>query len=148
MARFILLLVLFVVIARTFWRFVDGMVRGVSGPAAGGRRPGTPAAEASQVLEQVKDERLAELQSLLLSQQAAFNAGCIGRTLPVLFERRGRYSGQLIGRTPYNQGIHAAASPDCVGQVHDVRLLRADRQSLAGALVLSAATLDKSGVAA
>ena len=45
MARFILLLVLFVVIARTFWRFVDGLVRGVSGPAPpGGRRPGTPAA--------------------------------------------------------------------------------------------------------
>ncbi|MSO71070.1 MAG: tRNA (N6-isopentenyl adenosine(37)-C2)-methylthiotransferase MiaB [Alphaproteobacteria bacterium] len=99
-------------------------------------RPGTPAAEASQVPEQVKDERLAELQSLLLSQQAAFNAGSIGRALPVLFERRGRYSGQMIGRTPYNQGVHTAAAAEFVGQVHAVRLLRADRQSLAGALVL------------
>jgi hypothetical protein len=47
MARFILLLFLFVVIARMFWRFVDAVVRGATGPAAaqGGRRAaGTPAA--------------------------------------------------------------------------------------------------------
>ena len=45
MARFILLFILFLVIARTFWRFVDGIVRGASGAAPqGGRRAGTPAA--------------------------------------------------------------------------------------------------------
>ena len=39
-ARFLLLLALFVVIARTFWRFIDAVVRGASGPAPqGGRRP-------------------------------------------------------------------------------------------------------------
>jgi hypothetical protein len=44
-ARFILLLVLFLVIARTFWRFFDGIVRGASGAAPrGGRSPGSPAA--------------------------------------------------------------------------------------------------------
>jgi hypothetical protein len=42
MARFILLLVLAVVIARTFWRFFDGVVRGASSAAPGGRRPGGP----------------------------------------------------------------------------------------------------------
>ena len=45
LSRFLLLMVLFVVIARTFWRFVDGVVRGASGPQAqGGRRSGPPAA--------------------------------------------------------------------------------------------------------
>ena len=45
MARFILLLVLFAVIARTFWRLVDGIVRGASATTPqGGRRAGTPAA--------------------------------------------------------------------------------------------------------
>ena len=47
MARFILLLALFVVIAKMFWRFVDAVVRGAAGPAPqqGGRRAsGTPAA--------------------------------------------------------------------------------------------------------
>ena len=39
-------MVLFMVIARTFWRFVDAVVRGAGGPAAqGNRRPtGPPAA--------------------------------------------------------------------------------------------------------
>ena len=47
MARFILLLALFVVIAKMFWRFVDAVVRGATAPAAqqGPRRAsGTPAA--------------------------------------------------------------------------------------------------------
>jgi len=36
-------MVLFVVIARTFWRFVDAILRGASGPAPqGGGRPGGP----------------------------------------------------------------------------------------------------------
>jgi hypothetical protein len=40
-ARFLLLLVLFVVIARTFWRFVDAVLRGASsGAPQGGARPG------------------------------------------------------------------------------------------------------------
>jgi len=41
LARFILLFVLFLVIARTFWRFIDAVLRGVAGsPAAGGGRSG------------------------------------------------------------------------------------------------------------
>ena len=41
MARFILLFVLFLVIARTFWRFIDAILRGVAGPAPhGGQRAG------------------------------------------------------------------------------------------------------------
>jgi hypothetical protein len=44
-ARFLLLMVLFMVIARTFWRFVDAVVRGATtGPAPGGRRAGGPPA--------------------------------------------------------------------------------------------------------
>ena len=51
MARFILLLFLFVVIARMFWRFVDAVVRGATGPAGqqrGGRSTGTPAVKMQQ----------------------------------------------------------------------------------------------------
>ena len=51
MARFLLLLALFVVIARVFWRFFDAMVRGASGSAAqgGARRSGAaPAVKMSQ----------------------------------------------------------------------------------------------------
>jgi len=43
LARFFLLLVLFVVIAKTFWRFVDGVVSGAtSGPRQSGKRNGPP----------------------------------------------------------------------------------------------------------
>lgn len=42
MARFLLLLVLFTVIARIFWRFLEGVVRGASGPASPGRSGGPP----------------------------------------------------------------------------------------------------------
>lgn len=46
MARFLLLFVLFLVIARTLWRFFDGVVRGATGaaPRGGRRRSGAPAA--------------------------------------------------------------------------------------------------------
>jgi len=44
LARFLLLFVLFVVIARVFWRFIDGVVRGASGPAPQGGRSGGPPA--------------------------------------------------------------------------------------------------------
>jgi hypothetical protein len=45
LARLILLFFLFLVIARTFWRFIDAIVRGATGPAPGnvqGGRPGAP----------------------------------------------------------------------------------------------------------
>ena len=45
MTRFALLLILFVVAARLFWRLVDAVVRGAIGPQAQqARRGGTPAA--------------------------------------------------------------------------------------------------------
>ena len=51
MARFLLLLALFVVVARVFWRFFDAIVRGASGaaPKGGAQRSGSaPAVKMSQ----------------------------------------------------------------------------------------------------
>src|SRR5947209_3379770 len=62
-------------------------------------RPGTPAAEMrEQVPEDVKAERLQRLQAAVARQQSAFNAASVGRTFGVLFEKAGRYDGQLAGR--------------------------------------------------
>jgi tRNA-2-methylthio-N6-dimethylallyladenosine synthase len=100
-------------------------------------RPGTPAAlMPQQVPETVKAERLAALQALLAGQQRAFNAAAIGREMPVLFERRGRHRGQLVGRSPYLQGVHAAAPERLIGAVVPVRLARVDTNSLAGEVML------------
>ena len=104
-------------------------------------RPGTPAATAAdQVPEAVKAERLAELQVLLQQQQRAFNESCVGQVLPVLFEKPGRHSGQLVGRSPYLQSVHAAAAGDRVGEIVPVLIRAAEPNSLAGIL------LEKEGV--
>jgi len=99
------------------------------------RRPGTPAAALpGQVPETVKAERLARLQSLLGEQQRRFNAGMEGSVLPVLFERPGRHPGQLVGRSPWHQPVHAAAPDRLIGAVVPVAVERADANSLAGTL--------------
>ena len=101
------------------------------------RRPGTPAAALpGQVAEEVKDERLARLNALLDEQQKAFNASQVGKTLPVLFERKGRHPGQLIGRSPYLQAVHALAPDRMIGQIVPVRIESAAKMSLGGVLAL------------
>jgi tRNA-2-methylthio-N6-dimethylallyladenosine synthase len=101
------------------------------------RRPGTPAAAMpGQVAEAVKDERLARLQALLETQQRAFNESQAGRTLPVLFEKTGRHPGQLVGRSPYLQGVHVSAPDRFIGQIVPVKVESAGRNSLAGVLEL------------
>jgi tRNA-2-methylthio-N6-dimethylallyladenosine synthase len=96
-------------------------------------RPGTPAAALEdQVPEPAKEERLAILQALLLEQQARFNAATVGRTVEVLFEKEGRHPGQLTGRTPWLQAVHAQAPAERLGCVVPVRIASAGRNSLAG----------------
>jgi tRNA-2-methylthio-N6-dimethylallyladenosine synthase len=95
-------------------------------------RPGTPAAGEEQVAEAVKAERLARLQALLNEQQRAFNEGTVGRTLPVLFDRQGKFPGQLVGRSPYMQAVHVALDDSAMGQIIDVKITAAGANSLQG----------------
>jgi tRNA-2-methylthio-N6-dimethylallyladenosine synthase len=98
-------------------------------------RPGTPAATApGQVPEPVKAARLALLQELLREQQRRFNAACVGRVLPVLFEKPGRHAGQLVGRSPYLQSVHVEADAARSGAIVPVMILAAEANSLAGAM--------------
>jgi tRNA-2-methylthio-N6-dimethylallyladenosine synthase len=98
-------------------------------------RPGTPAAALpGQIAEAVKEERLARLLDRLSTQQEAFNQAVVGHTLPVLFERPGRRAGQIVGRSPYLQPIHAEGSESLIGEILPVRVAGATRGSLEGAL--------------
>jgi tRNA-2-methylthio-N6-dimethylallyladenosine synthase len=98
-------------------------------------RPGTPAAALpDQVPQEIKFERLARLQELIAAEQRAFNAGFLGTTLPVLFEKPGRHSGQLAGRSPYFQAVHAQAPATLIGRVVPVAVRGDDAKSLAGIL--------------
>ncbi len=94
-------------------------------------RPGTPAADLhAQVPETVKSERLRRLQDELNRQQIAFNETCVGREMPVLFDRPGGRDGQLVGRSPYMQAVHAAL-PHCqLGDIVNVMIDKAKPNSL------------------
>ena len=97
------------------------------------RRAGTPAAVmAGQVEEKVKKARLDELQALLFDYQDKFNRSCVGKVFPVLFEQSGRHNGQLIGRTPYMQNLHAKADESLLNKIVDVRVESATTNSLSG----------------
>jgi tRNA-2-methylthio-N6-dimethylallyladenosine synthase len=103
-------------------------------------RPGTPAAASDdQVPEPVKVERLAALQTLLSEQQERFNAAFAGRAVDVLFEKRGRHPGQLAGRSPWLQPVHAAAPDALLGSIATVRVATVEPNSLAAVLPEAAA---------
>jgi tRNA-2-methylthio-N6-dimethylallyladenosine synthase len=98
-------------------------------------RPGTPAAAMlGQVEEQSKTERLRRLQALLGEQQHRFNESQVGRTLPVLVTGNGREPGQKHGRSPYQQAVHFRSAGARDGEIVDVRIAAASRNSLGGEL--------------
>ncbi|MDP9196141.1 MAG: tRNA (N6-isopentenyl adenosine(37)-C2)-methylthiotransferase MiaB [Pseudomonadota bacterium] len=99
-------------------------------------RPGTPASGLqTQVEEAVKTQRLAVLQDLIMSQQKAFNTACIGQTMPVVFDRRGKRDGQLLGRSPWMQSVHVTAPARLLGTMAMVSIASATGSSLAGTVV-------------
>ena len=103
-------------------------------------RPGTPAAEMNdQVGAPVKAERLARLQALLDEQQRRFNAALVGHTIDVLFERRGRNAGQLAGRSPWMQAVHAEAPGEALGRLVRVEITAGHANSLSGRLAATGA---------
>ena len=96
-------------------------------------RPGTPAAANElQIDEAVKSARLAMLQEELLGQQIAFNQSCVGKTMPVLFEKPGRHAGQLVGRTPFLQPLYADIDAGHIGETLNIEITTANPNSLSG----------------
>ena len=84
------------------------------------------------VHEKIASERLTRLQSLINEQQKAFNESCRGRTMPVLLDRKGKKSGQLVGRSPYNQSIHVEAPERLLKRIVDVNIVAGFENSLRG----------------
>ncbi len=94
-------------------------------------RPGTPAASLdSQLPAAVMTERLARLQELLNAQQMSFNKACTGTRLAVLFEKHGRRDGQLVGRSPYLQAVHASGPGTLIGNIIEVEIVAGGPNSL------------------
>ena len=110
-------------------------------------RPGTPAAgRDDRVPDEVAAERLARLQCLLDEQKRRFNAGMVGRTVPVLFERKGRRPGQVAGRTPFMQWLHVTGAEALIGSVAEATVTDASANGLGGVLAGRAASRDAAGL--
>jgi tRNA-2-methylthio-N6-dimethylallyladenosine synthase len=98
-------------------------------------RPGTPGAEMhDQVDEETKSERLRRLQAAIDRQQEAFNRRYLGHTFNILFEKPGRHSGQLVGRSPYLQPVQVMAPASLLGEVAAVTITEIASNSLFGVL--------------
>tara|TARA_B100000214_G_scaffold174023_1_gene125128 strand:+ start:123 stop:1448 length:1326 start_codon:yes stop_codon:yes gene_type:complete len=97
------------------------------------RRPGTPGSILQgQVSEEIKTERLAELQGILNEQQLNFNRKFIGQKFDVLLERNGKKDDQLVGKSPYMQAVHVIAKDHKIGDIIKTHILDADKNSLEG----------------
>jgi len=97
-------------------------------------RPGTPAATMEdQIPREIMDDRLQRLQARITEHSLAFNRSKVGCDTRVLIERKGRRSGQMIGRSPWLQSVHLEthAQP---GELIDVTLVSAGPNSMAGAI--------------
>jgi tRNA-2-methylthio-N6-dimethylallyladenosine synthase len=97
-------------------------------------RPGTPAAGLEQLSEETKIARLSRLQDVIARHQTSFNSTQVGKVIPVLFNRQGRRPGQLIGRSPYLQSVHAQLDSSWLGKILEVEIAAAGPNSLAGVI--------------
>lgn len=99
-------------------------------------RPGTPAAERSQVDADVADDRLRRIQALITSQQQTIQNSMVGRDLRVLVEKTGRKPGQMVGKSEYLHAVHIEDSDANIGDIVPVRITEAKRNSLAALCVV------------
>ncbi|MGH1418991.1 MAG: tRNA (N6-isopentenyl adenosine(37)-C2)-methylthiotransferase MiaB [Hyphomicrobiaceae bacterium] len=98
-------------------------------------RPGTPAAKLEdQIPDEVSAHRLQRLQALLAKLQTSFNEDCVGRQMPVLFERPGKKPGAIVGRSPYAQMVHVDGDDSLLGSIKSVEISSASTNSLVGVI--------------
>ncbi len=99
-------------------------------------RPGTPAASREQVPEAIKVERLAILQKELFRQQKELNENSVGKIMPILFEKTGKFENQIVGKTPYMQSAYIdTADKSLIGKIVDVKITKGLAISVAGELI-------------
>lgn len=96
---------------------------------------GTPAAEMpEQVPEEVKVERLQTLIHIQHAISRESNLKDINKEFEVLVEERGRYRGQLLGRTQYNKIVAFEGDEELIGKFVNVRVEFLSGNTLVGRL--------------
>ena len=97
-------------------------------------RPGTPAAERDQVCEEVKTARLHELQDLIKKQQKNIQDKMVDRKVQVLFDRKGRFNNQLVGKSEYLHAVNVTDPTIAVGELKNVYITKSNTNSLSGSV--------------
>ncbi len=109
-------------------------------------RPGTPAANMQNLVrDDIASDRLKRLQALLNEQQIAFNKKSVGLTLPVLFDRKGKREGQLVGRSPFSQSVFVEGNARLMNTIADVEITDGYDNSLTGNIVTGESVLTNKG---
>ena len=85
-------------------------------------RPGTPAYKYNDIDKSIKKARLSALQSLLKEQQINYNKSFVNKKIEVLFDRKGRYDNQFIGRSIYNQSVFTTSKINLIGTTRKVSI--------------------------
>ena len=83
--------------------------------------------------------RFTRLQDLVEAQRREFNHSMKGKILEVLVEKKGKYEGQIMGKSPYMQPVHVRASDELIGQLIKVEITDISTNSLFGNIVDQAA---------
>ncbi|WP_454796562.1 tRNA (N6-isopentenyl adenosine(37)-C2)-methylthiotransferase MiaB [Novosphingobium lindaniclasticum] len=98
-------------------------------------RAGTPAATmAGQVPAEVMTERILRLQAALGRDQTAFNQASVGKTCDVLVERKGKFPGQWLGKSPWLQSVYFDGDVT-VGDLVTVELTEAGYNAISARLL-------------
>jgi len=95
-------------------------------------RPGTPAFKLDEIEMSVKKARLCALQSLLKKQQHNYNKSFVNKTMEILFDRKGRYKNQFIGRSIYNQSVFVDTKESLIGKILNTNIIRSTNFALEG----------------
>lgn len=100
-------------------------------------RPGTPAADyPCDLSEEVKKERLYELQQQINSQAMRYSRLMLGTEQRILVEGPSKKDlMELRGRTENNRVVNFQGSPDLIGQFVDVKIVDVFPNSLRGELL-------------
>ena len=104
-------------------KFVDNVGFVIAYSFMYSQRPGTPAQKKDNVPLADKKARLSALQSLLKEQQKKFNKSFVGSNMEILFEKKGRYQNQYIGRSIYNQSVFTRNDKDLINTIKKVKIL-------------------------
>ena len=60
--------------------------------------------------------------SLDQEQQKKFNKSFVGSNMEILFEKKGRYKDQYIGRSIYNQSVFATSETNLINKITNAKI--------------------------